>query len=197
MYDQHSSEEELEVINGPNINSRVDELSESLLEIDPFKSPSSSTTSCVTTESRKRSIAQSSDDEVSNQNQTKSEGNQSHPIRFLVQVRNFLENIPAPVVNFRTSPPIEALKPHRGTIMYRSNTPLILSDCGRGLENIKISCDSPKISMDVQSISPPAKLFHCSVSPRRRHIKHTTQRMQRPHRPCLDFDKMQQVTKIL
>lgn len=64
MYDQHSSEEELEVINGPNINSRVDELSESLLEIDPFKSASSSTTSCVTTESRKRSIAQSSDDEV-------------------------------------------------------------------------------------------------------------------------------------
>lgn len=114
-----------------------------------------------------------------------------------MQVRNFLENIPAPVVNFRTSPPIEALKPHRSTIMYRSKTPLILSDCGRGLENIKISCDSPKISMDVQSISPPAKLFHCSVSPRRRHIKHANQRMQRPHRPCLDFDKMQQVTKIL
>lgn len=67
MYDQHSSEEELEVINGPNINSRVDELSESLLEIEPFKSPSSSTTSCTMTESRKRSIAQSSDDEVSAQ----------------------------------------------------------------------------------------------------------------------------------
>lgn len=62
MYDQHSSEEELEVINGPNMNSRVDELSENLLEIEPFKSPSSSSTMET---SRKRSIAQSSDDEVS------------------------------------------------------------------------------------------------------------------------------------
>lgn len=81
--------------------------------------------------------------------------------------------------------------------MYRSATPLILTDSGRGLESIKISCDSPDNSMDnIQSISPPAKLFHCSVSPRRRQIKIVTQRAQRPHRPCLDFDKMQQVTKI-
>lgn len=63
MYDHHSSEEELEVINGSNIDDRVDELSESLFEIEPFKSPSTSS-SCTINESRKRSIAQSSDDEV-------------------------------------------------------------------------------------------------------------------------------------
>lgn len=59
MYDQHSSEEELEVINGPIINSRVDELSENLFDVDSFKSSNS-----AIIESRKRSLAQSSDDEV-------------------------------------------------------------------------------------------------------------------------------------
>lgn len=63
MYDHHSSEEELEVINGSNIDDKVDELSESLFEIEPFKSPSTSSSSTIN-ESRKRSIAQSSDDEV-------------------------------------------------------------------------------------------------------------------------------------
>lgn len=57
--------------------------------------------------------------------------------------------------------------------------------------------------VEVRSVSPPSKLFHCAISPRRRstrntaHNTHThthTQRLQRPHRPCLDFDKMQQVS---
>ncbi|XP_061515211.1 protein disconnected isoform X2 [Anopheles gambiae] len=49
-------------------------------------------------------------------------------------------------------------------------------------------------SMDVsRSVSPPAKMFHCAVSPRRRQPRHQQQRLQRPHRPCLDFDKMQQL----
>lgn len=123
-----------------------------------------------------------------------------------------MEPVSAPVINFRTSPPLEALKPHRGHITYqqqqqpqiqqqrkqeheqqRSDTPLILTESGRGIESIRISCDSPAISMDVRSISPPAKLFHCAVSPRRRPPRHAPQRLQRPHRPCLDFDKMQQV----
>uniref|UniRef100_A0A182Q1M3 Uncharacterized protein n=1 Tax=Anopheles farauti TaxID=69004 RepID=A0A182Q1M3_9DIPT len=49
-------------------------------------------------------------------------------------------------------------------------------------------------NMDVsRSVSPPAKMFHCAVSPRRRQPRHQQQRLQRPHRPCLDFDKMQQL----
>lgn len=84
--------------------------------------------------------------------------------------------------------------------------------------------------MEVRSVSPPAKLFHCAISPHRRPSNNVgagvgaaaagsgatmgtgagvgetanvavataaaaaTQRLQRPHRPCLDFDKMQQVS---
>lgn len=112
-------------------------------------------------------------------------------------------------VNFRTSPPLEAFKPHRHsghynkstqlyqTNMHRATTPLVLTQNGRKAESIRLSCDrSPTISMDVRpTISPPAKLFHCAVSPRRRQLRHNFQR-QRPHRPCLDFDKMQQVIFI-
>lgn len=171
-------------------------------------------------------------------------------------------------VNFRTSPPLEALKPNRSH-KFRSTTPLILTEARCGIENIKLcdnssledeetelacgSCGSgsgsgnnssnngggslegegrinatslklsssshhiyqpqPKyhfhynssrsspastsgLEIDVRSVSPPAKLFHCAISPRRRPIRthHTSQRLQRPHRPCLDFDKMQQVS---
>lgn len=51
------------------------------------------------------------------------------------------------------------------------------------------------IDIEVRSVSPPAKLFHCAISPKRRPMRthHAPQRLQRPHRPCLDFDKMQQV----
>lgn len=121
-------------------------------------------------------------------------------------MRNLLDNnVPAPV-NFRTSPPLEALKPleafkfHRGHVQHiqqRATTPLVLSESGRGIESIRISCDSPVIQTDLRSISPPAKLFHCAVSPRRRPPRHAPQRLQRPHRPCLDFDKMQQVNLTL
>lgn len=109
------------------------------------------------------------------------------------QVRNLTEHGQVPPVNFRTSPPLEALKPYRGHIQ-RAATPLVLTETGRGIESIRISCDSPAaFAMDVRSISPPAKFFHCAVSPRRRPPRHMSQRLQRPHRPCLDFDKMQQV----
>lgn len=211
-------------------------------------------------------------------------------------------------VNFRTSPPLEAFKPNRSHIMFRSTTPLILSEARCGIENIKLcdnsvneengsdangsnnsnkcaklgagagagagavgnenepsaikACSSslkisnsshhiyqpqPKYSfhynssrsspasttgldMEVRSVSPPAKLFHCAISPHRRPSNNVaavggggaptgtgtgsgagetanagnvavataaaaaTQRLQRPHRPCLDFDKMQQVS---
>ncbi|XP_017075554.2 uncharacterized protein LOC108110828 isoform X2 [Drosophila eugracilis] len=322
MYDQHSSEEELEVINGPSsqagqhpggptatvsscasrISNRV--CTSSLDTEAPYEerattSNSKRSSSTLMVENRKRSLAHSSDDEL----------------------RNSLEPILTPV-NFRTSPPLEAFKPNRSHMMFRSTTPLILSEARCGIENIKLcdnsvneengdngggggcggvansskcakigagnnasgtgtgnggnenepsvikACSSslkmsnsshhiyqpqPKYSfhynssrsspasttgldMEVRSVSPPAKLFHCAISPRRRPSNNAsgsaagattispssssaaavsattthnsansagnaanvtavaTQRLQRPHRPCLDFDKMQQVS---
>ncbi|XP_055681723.1 uncharacterized protein LOC129789107 isoform X3 [Lutzomyia longipalpis] len=167
MYDQHSSEEELEVINGP---------AEAASSPTIFDDDSPKRSSSTLIEKRKRSLAHSSDEEV----------------------RNLLEHVQAPV-NFRTSPPLEALKPQRGPLhslhvqQQRATTPLVLTESGRGIESIRISCDSPIVPMDVvRSISPPAKLFHCAVSPRRRPSQRPP-RQQRLHRPCLDFDKMQQL----
>lgn len=177
-------------------------------------------------------------------------------MRHLLEQQNNNNLLPQPhllaPVNFRTSPPLEALKPHRSHPVQRPTTPLVLAE--RGIENIKISatagsamvasatngaiggsaqlgatqnaskCDSPTTIVQQQqqqqagshrghhshhhphhlqfdqnrSVSPPAKVFHCAVSPsRRRQSRHQTQRLQRPHRPCLDFDKMQQVSKNL
>ncbi|EDW87591.1 uncharacterized protein LOC6526776 isoform X1 [Drosophila yakuba] len=326
MYDQHSSEEELEVINGPSSQagqhpgtaatgsscaSRISNrgCTSSLDTEAPYEerattSNSKRSSSTLMVENRKRSLAHSSDDEL----------------------RNSLEPILTPV-NFRTSPPLEAFKPNRSHMMFRSTTPLILSEARCGIENIKLcdnsvneengdngggvgggggvansskcakigegnasgtgvatgngngnggnenepsvikACSSslkmsnsshhiyqpqPKYSfhynssrsspasttgldMEVRSVSPPAKLFHCAISPRRRPSNNAsgtaispssatsssaatatttthnaansnsagnaanvtavaTQRLQRPHRPCLDFDKMQQVS---
>ncbi|XP_016956733.1 pneumococcal serine-rich repeat protein isoform X1 [Drosophila biarmipes] len=310
MYDQHSSEEELEVINGPSSQagqhsggtaatgsscaSRISNrgCTSSLDTEAPYEerattSNSKRSSSTLMVENRKRSLAHSSDDEL----------------------RNSLEPILTPV-NFRTSPPLEAFKPNRSHMMFRSTTPLILSEARCGIENIKLcdnsvneengdnggggggggnggkcakigaatgtgtgnggnenepsvikACSSslkmsnsshhiyqpqPKYSfhynssrsspasttgldMEVRSVSPPAKLFHCAISPRRRPSSNATttsppssasasasasaaatatttthnaanvtavatQRLQRPHRPCLDFDKMQQVS---
>lgn len=109
---------------------------------------------------------------------------------FFLKVRNLIEFGHMPV-NFRTSPPSEALKPYRGHAsaiahLQRATTPLVLTQNGRKYNN----CDNSTIAMDLRSISPPAKLFHCAVSPRRRQLRF---QKQRPHRPCLDFNKMQQV----
>lgn len=246
-------------------------------------------------EKRKRSLAHSSDEEVrhllENQHQQQHHHHHHHP--------HHQPLMSAPPVNFRTSPPLEALKPHRGHIIQRSTTPLILTESGRGLEHIRISssssissttsslsslggatavyggiggglptCDSPAVTPGIsnhhhhhhqphhqsqnsinlvsllsttntptgstsssgpggpvgmpfggggggqetgggsaaaaatvavanmeisRSVSPPAKVFHCAVSPRRRQSRHQQQRVPRPHRPCLDFDKMQQL----
>ncbi|XP_058451919.1 MOB kinase activator-like 2 isoform X2 [Malaya genurostris] len=266
-------------------------------------------------EKRKRSLAHSSDDEVRHLLEHQNQQHHHH---------HHQQTLMSAPVNFRTSPPLEALKPHRGHILQRSTTPLILTESGRGLEHIRISssssissttsslsslggcgagggggvggstsiyggvgglptCDSPSsvnystninhhnhpqphhqhhhqqqqqqqhhhhhqsqqqqqqqqphhqqqnsnnrtllsttntstatatgavgisfvgqeaassmgtvvTNMEIsRSVSPPAKVFHCAVSPRRRQPRHQQQRLQRPHRPCLDFDKMQQL----
>lgn len=231
-------------------------------------------------EKRKRSLAHSSDDEVRHLLEHQHQQHHHHH-------HHHHQPLMSAPVNFRTSPPLEALKPHRGHIIQRSTTPLILTESGRGLEHIRISssssissttsslsslgggaggcgptaiygglgglptCDSPStvnnhhlhhqhhhqhsqnsnnlallsttntttaatvgavgmpfVGQDAtgplstvvtnmecsRSVSPPAKVFHCAVSPRRRQSRHQQQRLQRPHRPCLDFDKMQQVS---
>lgn len=214
-------------------------------------------------EKRKRSLAHSSDDEVRHLLENQHQQHHHHHPHSHHQPPPLMS---APV-NFRTSPPLEALKPHRGHIIQRSTTPLILTESGRGLEHIRISssssissttsslsslggggaiygvavggplpptCDSPTGTgigtanashhhhhhqtsnnlallsttsggpenanqMEIsRSVSPPAKVFHCAVSPRRRQPSSSSsssrqQRLQRPHRPCLDFDKMQQL----
>lgn len=55
MYDQHSSEEELEVINGPTGTVTTDDA----FDVESPKRPST-----TTIENRKRSLVQNSDDEV-------------------------------------------------------------------------------------------------------------------------------------
>ncbi|KRT85944.1 hypothetical protein AMK59_2846 [Oryctes borbonicus] len=81
------------------------------------------------------------------------------------EVHNLLASMATPV-QFRTSPPLEALKPGGRTPINYQNR--------------------------IRSMSPPAKLLHYEVSPRKRsrHTKHT--HVQRPY---LDFEKMQQVRK--
>ncbi|KAL9707407.1 hypothetical protein quinque_010925 [Culex quinquefasciatus] len=220
-------------------------------------------------EKRKRSLAHSSDDEVRHLLENQHQQHYHQPHHHQHHHPHQPPQLMSAPVNFRTSPPLEALKPHRGHIIQRSTTPLILTDSGRGLEHIRISssssissttsslsslggggggggalygvlggglptCDSPATvnsshhhqqhhqqhhqtsnnlallsttsgmgqdmavatnsAMEIsRSVSPPAKVFHCAVSPRRRQPSRQ-QRLQRPHRPCLDFDKMQQVS---
>lgn len=70
------------------------------------------------------------------------------------EVQGFLAATMGTPVKFRTSPPVDVVKPGK-------------------------------------SLSPPPKLFHYEVTSRKRH-----RHMHKPHhlqRPCLDFEKMQQV----
>ncbi|KAF2901828.1 hypothetical protein ILUMI_04360 [Ignelater luminosus] len=76
------------------------------------------------------------------------------------EVHHLLASMATPV-QFRTSPPLEAVKP------------------GGRTPNSKI-----------RSLSPPPKLVHYEVSPRKR-SRHT--RHLHVQRPCLDFEKMQQL----
>uniref|UniRef100_A0A182SRJ8 Uncharacterized protein n=1 Tax=Anopheles maculatus TaxID=74869 RepID=A0A182SRJ8_9DIPT len=77
-----------------------------------------------------------------------------------------------------------------------SSAPASLVRLGAGTGSSPEPSGGPTLvtNMDIsRSVSPPAKMFHCAVSPRRRQSRHQQQRLQRPHRPCLDFDKMQQL----
>lgn len=153
--DHHSSEEELEVINsspkepvecrnasrcGGNVpvnlrSASVNALPEkrkwSEINLTNLGSVGKLNRLCLTPGTRIDQSSGSSDDEV----------------------QGFLAAVGAPV-EFRTSPPLDVVKPGK-------------------------------------SLSPPPKLFHYEVSPRKRH-----RHMHRPHhlqRPCLDFEKMQQL----
>lgn len=80
---------------------------------------------------------------------------------FFPQVHHLLTTRATPV-QFRTSPPLEAVKPERRSV----------------------ACNKTRTA------SPPPKLLHYEVSPRKRtkHARHA--HIQRPY---LDFEKMQQV----
>lgn len=80
------------------------------------------------------------------------------------EVHNLLDSMATPV-QFRTTPPLEALK------------------LGRKTPN----------NNKVRSLSPPPKLLHYEVSPRKR-SRHT--RHSHVQRPYLDFEKMQQVSTV-
>ncbi|XP_077287590.1 uncharacterized protein LOC143912212 isoform X2 [Arctopsyche grandis] len=86
--------------------------------------------------------------------------------------------LPAPV-RFRTSPPLEALKPRRAEARLRGLPPLA------ALGARACSCCAP------QPPNTPNNhhLLPYDVSPRKR-SRHSRRHMQRP---CLDFDKMQQL----
>lgn len=159
-HDAHSSEEELEVINRnkTEINngavratsvclpekrkwSQIGRYSpENVENISHYSnvSPRSSCSSCQRFGEEGGQHSGSSDDEV----------------------HNFAGSM-SPPVQFRTSPPLEALKPGRTTSVQK-----------------------------MKSLSPPAKIVHYEVSPRKRsrHSRHS--HIQRPY---LDFEKMQQV----
>lgn len=152
--DHHSSEEELEVINSSpkepverrnagrcgtvpanlrsaSVNALPEKRKWSEINLTNLGSVGKLNRLCLTPGTRIDQSSGSSDDEV----------------------QGFLAAVGAPV-EFRTSPPIDVVKPGK-------------------------------------SLSPPPKLFHYEVSPRKRH-----RHLHRPHhlqRPCLDFEKMQQL----
>lgn len=153
--DHHSSEEELEVINSSpkepvecrnqgrcgnvpvnlrsaSVNALPEKRKWSEIDLTNLGSVGKLNRLCLTPGTRIDQSSGSSDDEV----------------------QGFLAAVGAPV-EFRTSPPVDVVKPGK-------------------------------------SLSPPPKLFHYEVSPRKRH-----RHLHRPHhlqRPCLDFEKMQQVS---
>lgn len=173
LHDPHSSEEELEVINNPR-------------DLRP-PCPLRATSVCLP---EKRKWSQISADSRTLDFSPENEENMSHygnlsPRRMEVispcspftvkhypedsiilehsgssddEVHNLLASMATPV-QFRTSPPLEALKPG-----------------GRPSKG--------------RSLSPPQKVIHYEVSPRKRsrHMRHT-----HVQRPCLDFEKMQQL----
>lgn len=104
------------------------------------------------------------------------------------------DSLPAPV-RFRTSPPVEALKPRRAEGMRAHRGAPLAALGGRAC-----SCCVP--AQAAAPLAPPAphqplpaqELFHYEVSPRKR-SRHSNRRQVQ--RPCLDFDKMQQVSSQL
>ncbi|XP_026465438.1 uncharacterized protein LOC113368088 isoform X2 [Ctenocephalides felis] len=138
-------------------------------------------------------------------------------------------------VRFRSSPPLEALKPAntvsgQQSIVVAAPIPVMivpvtkLISGGEEIVTKSIKRESPIVivrresdegktegssgtaagewtagdtPMEVRSLSPPSKVFHCSVSPKRRSTRpnssHQARAHRHTHRPCLDFDKMQQL----
>lgn len=97
------------------------------------------------------------------------------------EVHHLLHASMSTPVQFRTSPPLEALKPAGQLHVLSSLSSSSISNSG-----ITTNIGAVK----GRSLSPPPKLLHCELSPRKRsrHARHS-----HVQRPCLDFEKMQQV----
>ncbi|XP_067009560.1 uncharacterized protein Reph isoform X2 [Anabrus simplex] len=164
-YDHHSSEEELEVINSPsNCAAAASAAAAAASAAVPKMTAACSSVTAVLPEKRKWSAVEAVV-QVGSAAVLIADGHHSSGASSSdEEVQGLLAAMNTPV-QFRSSPPLDAHKPGR-------------------------------------SLSPPPKLFHyggagiagghpAEASPRKRH-RHTP----RPHhiqRPCLDFEKMQQL----
>lgn len=163
LHDPHSSEEELEVINSPREVRGPCPLRPTSVclpekrkwsQISDSRDSRSLEGADVDTDENVENLARfgnvdtrTTDDSIAVEHSGSSDD----------EVHGLLASMATPV-QFRTSPPLEALKPGR-------------PNKGR-------------------SLSPPHKVIHYEVSPRKRsrHARHA-----HVQRPCLDFEKMQQV----
>lgn len=99
---------------------------------------------------------------------------------------------PRPPVQFRTSPPLEAHKPLRSV----SPPTKVLSLANSGREGMSSvgggeTSGSPGVAAGNDGGTTRAESGPRAASPRKRHRQ--TPRPHQMHRPCLDFEKMQQV----
>uniref|UniRef100_A0AAR5P7B6 Uncharacterized protein n=1 Tax=Dendroctonus ponderosae TaxID=77166 RepID=A0AAR5P7B6_DENPD len=164
-HDPHSSEEELEVINS---NPQCERVAPRPLRAASVCLPEKRKWSQIGDSHRYRPENEENMSQFSNLSPPsscspylKSYGEDGHVIEHSGssddEVHHLLASRATPV-RFRTSPPLEAVKPGRRTL--------------------------------VKNESPPPKLVHYEVSPRKRsrHVRHS--HLQRPY---LDFEKMQQL----
>ncbi|ERL85456.1 hypothetical protein D910_02875 [Dendroctonus ponderosae] len=164
-HDPHSSEEELEVINS---NPQCERVAPRPLRAASVCLPEKRKWSQIGDSHRYRPENEENMSQFSNLSPPsscspylKSYGEDGHVIEHSGssddEVHHLLASRATPV-RFRTSPPLEAVKPGRRTLVKKE--------------------------------SPPPKLVHYEVSPRKRsrHVRHS--HLQRPY---LDFEKMQQL----
>ncbi|XP_044731927.1 autism susceptibility gene 2 protein isoform X2 [Chrysoperla carnea] len=218
FHDPHSSEEELEVINSPKqsrpprpvraasvclpekrkwsqINSDYTNTTPFMLHHTSFGSSSGTSTGAFNTAENEENMSHYgniSPREISSPMSPYGKLHGSTPDETPIpgtehsgssddEVHHLLHASMSTPVQFRTSPPLEALKPAGQLHVLSSLSSSSISNSG-----ITTNIGAVK----GRSLSPPPKLLHCELSPRKRsrHARHS-----HVQRPCLDFEKMQQL----